>query len=45
MHLPLEGHGKRSKSSHDDPPSVRKYFAADAGAKKVTTSTNGGKKE
>jgi hypothetical protein len=27
------------------PPSVRRYFAADAGAKKVATSTNGGKKE
>jgi hypothetical protein len=27
------------------PPSVRRYFAADAGSRKVTTSTNGGKKE
>jgi hypothetical protein len=27
------------------PPPVRKYFAADAGSRKATTSTNGGKKE
>ena len=27
------------------PPLARKYFAADAGSRKATTSTNGGKKE